>query len=401
MPFYLQEAWERTWQAFYHPATSLFYDCLTANGLDDLPSADEIARQYPNPCGWGTGMEDCMLSAGAVMDILCFRSAAGDPLAAKQAEDVLKGLVLASTCHGKPGFFARSVSPFDGRSCYIDSSRDQFTLAVYALWRCFKNFPECRDTARELLVNTARYCEQVITPEGNGNLLRLDGRPGVFSTVWHAAPHEMLRLPMFYAAAWEASGDGHWQELALQYALPGIEATLKMNEADLWWWDITVSQMQISLAVLSAIPIGDTLLHKKYCQAMQMTTAHALKLFRKELEEAEAFTGDWTTPAPDWRNCPMRLLQPPHTPAKDGVLEGFIYANPRRPEEFQQVMDHTRSLGNLLFTLTLDQEAVPDADMLPRYRKLLEKMDFKNMNVNGILQLQQGLWSAVNRHWTE
>ena len=75
MTLYLQDAWERIWSAFFHPATSLFYDCLTENGLHSLPTPQEIAKQYPNPCGWSTGMEDSMLSAGAAMDILRFRHA--------------------------------------------------------------------------------------------------------------------------------------------------------------------------------------------------------------------------------------------------------------------------------------------------------------------------------------
>lgn len=400
MTFHLQDAWERAWSSLYHPATSLFYDCLTENGLQTLPAPEEIARQHPNPCGWGTGMEDSMLSAGAVMDILHLRHAAGDQDAPEQAKAVLNGLILASTCHGKYGFFARSVCPFDGKSCYFNSSRDQFTLAVYAAWRAFRSFPELRCDARDLLVNTARYCEKIITPGSDGNLLRLDGRPGLVSSVWHAAAHEMLRLPMFYAAAWDATGDDHWKDLALQYAHPGADATLKMNEEGLWWWDITVSQMQISLAVLTSIAIGDDALHQKYRKAMLLTRAHTLELFRKQLKEAEAFTGDWTVPAPDWRNCPMQLAQGPDIPGKDGVFEGFTYANPRRPAEFHQVMESTRSLGNLLFALSLDPAAEPEPDMLPRYRKLLDKMDFKNMNVDGILQLQQGLWWAASRRWT-
>lgn len=400
MTLYLQDAWERIWSAFFHPATSLFYDCLTENGLHSLPTPQEIAKQYPNPCGWSTGMEDSMLSAGAAMDILRFRHAAGDKNALEQAKAVLQGLILASSCHGKDGFFARSVSPFDGKSCYFNSSRDQFTLAVYAAWRCFRNFHELKNDARTLLVNTARYCAKVITPESDGNLLRLDGRPGIVSTVWNAAPHEMLRLPMFYAAAWDATGDEHWRELALKYANPGVDATLKMNEADLFWWDITVSQMQISLTVLSNIPIGDENLHRKYQKAMALNRVHILELFRKQLTDAENFKGSWTVFAPNWRTCPMRLLQPPFVPEKDGVFEGYVYANPKRPDEFHQVMEYTRGLGNLLFSLSLDPMAEPDPDMLPRYRKILDKMDFKQMNVNGILQLQQGLWSAVNRNWT-
>lgn len=400
MTLYLQDAWLRAWQGLFSPATDLFYDCLTVKGLAHLPTPEEIARQYPNPCGWGTGMEDSMLSAGAAMDILRYRHVAGDPEAQKQAQRVLQGIRLAASCHGKRGFFARSVSPSDGKSCYINSSRDQFTLAVYALWLAFRSFPECRDGAREVLVHAASYCENTITPESDGNLLRLDGRPGLVSTIWHAAPHEMLRLPMCYAAAWEASGDEHWQKLALQYAIPGIEATLQMNEADLWWWDITVSQMQISLAVLAAIPMGDGALHRKYLQAMEMTSAHTLPLFREKLAEAEAFTGDWTCPAPDWRQCPMTLRKDELLTGDDGIFEGYTYAIPRRDPAFQEVMELTRSLGNLLFTLSLDPAAMPDPGMLLRYRKLLEQMDFNNMNVNGILQLQQGWWSAASRNWT-
>ena len=133
---------------------------------------------------------------------------------------------------------------------------------------------------------------------------------------------------------------------------------------------------------------------------MALNRVHILELFRKQLHNAETFTGDWTAAAPDWRTCPMRLLQPPAVPKEDGVFEGFTYANPKRPPEFHQVMEYTRSLGNLLFALALDPAAEPDPDMLPRCRDLLDKMDFKHMNVNGILQLQQGLWSAASRNWT-
>ena len=45
--------------------THLFYDYLTSyeaeRELNHLPITVEANRQYPNDCGYGTGMEDCMI----------------------------------------------------------------------------------------------------------------------------------------------------------------------------------------------------------------------------------------------------------------------------------------------------------------------------------------------------
>ena len=60
-----EQAWEVTWSRFYLPRTHLFYDYLTSyepgRGLAHLPTASEVARQVPNECGYGTGMEDGMI----------------------------------------------------------------------------------------------------------------------------------------------------------------------------------------------------------------------------------------------------------------------------------------------------------------------------------------------------
>ena len=180
----LRPAWERVWQSLFRPETGLFYDYLSdLPDLGHLPTPEEIARCFPNPCGWGTGMEDGMLSAGAAMDILRLRrELGGDPDAGEMAEAVLSGICRAATVHGTPGFLARSVSPKDGRSCYLNSSRDQFTLGVYGAWRFLRHFPDAASAARdavcELLASVARYCEKVVTPENRYDLLRWSPRSG-------------------------------------------------------------------------------------------------------------------------------------------------------------------------------------------------------------------------------
>jgi hypothetical protein len=58
----MDQAWKVSWKRFYLPKTNLFYDYLSSyeSGaeLGHLPTADEVARQDPNECGYGTGMED-------------------------------------------------------------------------------------------------------------------------------------------------------------------------------------------------------------------------------------------------------------------------------------------------------------------------------------------------------
>ena len=67
----IDQAWDVSWDRFYNKDTHQFYDYLTSYNKGDelahLPTADEVSRQYPNVYGYGTGMEDCMISAGVMM----------------------------------------------------------------------------------------------------------------------------------------------------------------------------------------------------------------------------------------------------------------------------------------------------------------------------------------------
>ena len=62
----IEQAWQVTWTRFYRPETHLFYDYLSSyepgKELGHLPTAAEVQRQFPNPCGYSTGMEDGMIA---------------------------------------------------------------------------------------------------------------------------------------------------------------------------------------------------------------------------------------------------------------------------------------------------------------------------------------------------
>jgi len=101
----VDQMWEVTWKRFYLPQTHLFYDYLTSyepgRELAHLPTADEVRRQDPNECGYGTGMEDCMISAGTMLSLIVDRHVVTheEELRAR-ARDVVAGIRLCATAHG-------------------------------------------------------------------------------------------------------------------------------------------------------------------------------------------------------------------------------------------------------------------------------------------------------------
>lgn len=123
------------WEKLYCEKTSLFYDriCKGDDRFAELPTLDEISKQFPNPCGWSTGMEDCSINAGHMLEILSLQHTVSYENISTKVECVIKGIHLCQSVHGKIGFLVRGVSPFDKKSCYFNSSRDQITIGCRRL----------------------------------------------------------------------------------------------------------------------------------------------------------------------------------------------------------------------------------------------------------------------------
>jgi hypothetical protein len=64
----IDQAWNVVWSRFFQKDVQTFGDYLSSyesgKELAHLPTAEEVRRQYPNPCGYGTGMEDGMILGG-------------------------------------------------------------------------------------------------------------------------------------------------------------------------------------------------------------------------------------------------------------------------------------------------------------------------------------------------
>ncbi|MBR2973342.1 MAG: hypothetical protein IKC41_03915 [Clostridia bacterium] len=210
-------AWETVFKRFYCEETKLLYDYVTdvaKRGFDHLPTPEEIAVCLPNPRGWGTGMEDSALNGSCLLEALLSAYAlCKDQKLKALAKDIAEGLLSLE----QKGFVARSISPKDKKSFYPESSRDQYTHYVYALFSYFKSElcdAEIKEKIKDSLVRIAKKCERDITTENDFQMLRFDGKIGIVGKMWGAvSPHEWLRLPMFYMAAYQVSGDKHFKEL--------------------------------------------------------------------------------------------------------------------------------------------------------------------------------------------
>ena len=63
---------------FLVPETEQLADFLGADGLAGLPTPDEVGRAFPDRHGYGTGQEDAMIHAGAMLDALAARAEAAE-----------------------------------------------------------------------------------------------------------------------------------------------------------------------------------------------------------------------------------------------------------------------------------------------------------------------------------
>jgi hypothetical protein len=226
------EAWRATWDRFYEERTHLFYDRVCsydpARRLAFLPTPEEAARQYPNCNGWGTGMEDCAISGGVVMSMICDRYAATGDLGLREAgAKAFAGLVALTKHSASEGFVIRGLCPTDGRSHYCESSRDQYTWYVYGLWRYCRS-PLATDaekaTARRIITAVCARMERNVVPEHDYHIGRDDGTfDGLVDKMWNNDAHEIARLPMIYAIGADLTGDKRWRDLAAKFSPEAAE----------------------------------------------------------------------------------------------------------------------------------------------------------------------------------
>lgn len=371
--------WKVTWERFYLPRTNQFYDYLTSyesdRGLAHLPTAAEVKRQYPNECGYDTGMEDGMISAGVLLSLIIDRHAVtGEEFLRERALEVFRGIQRSATAHGVPGFLARAVCPEDLTSVYPNSSRDQYTHAVHGLW-LYANSPLCSPgTHKEIATTLSAIADRMtrhVTPENNYDSLRADGSRDTrgISRMWEVDAHEAARLPMIYAAAWDVTKNPAYHERYRHYIEPAVNQSSPISDRCATY---ALLQMQASLELLLSLE-KEPALQEKIRQALEMVAARCAE--RAVAADKRAKDLDLTRLCTDWRTG-----------------EGLSPKGHYRP-----VWYNIRESGEA----ALAQLVVAHQPFPPAQQTLLEaaitRLDPERVSSCGIFYLQAAYWKALRR----
>lgn len=203
------------WDHFIHADTQMLYDYWWGEpGFRWLPTPEQIAREFPNAPGWGTGMENCALNAAQVLPGALLRhSIAPDSRTEYEAQTLLAGLLRLFRVARDPGFLPRGVA-LDGVSHYPNSSADQYTMVLYAL-HAWCTYPmasaaqkqQIRDIWQRVLLRWERHDWQD---------RREDGAPAMYGGMDRIAPDRGSRLLAALLGGAVVTGDQHWHDVYRQ-----------------------------------------------------------------------------------------------------------------------------------------------------------------------------------------
>lgn len=375
------------WSRFFLPKTNLVYECLSSfdekTCQNHLPTVEEVKRQFPNPCGYATGMEDCAILGGTVLSALVDKYDAQQKHFKQTSENARKILTGLDSLVQPDGFVARGLCPEDGKSFYINSSIDQYTHLVHGMWK-FYNSPMSNDADKKKIANAlTRISERLIRnvkKENDFCSLRADGKPCALriSRFTFEKPHASARQAMIYCATWQATGDNKYYNLYRKLIYDAIACSEEIKITG--WTPIwAMLQMQFSLEVLHDMETDVALkerifnLMQKVADLSNTQTKRVVKKFNNS--ELETLYGDWRNP-PAWRNqCG--------------------YSVPKLGKS-RDVWRAIRETGELPLIASLANN--PPKEMLDIYKYALEKVDPMRCASCGIIFHWATYWSLkVNK----
>jgi formylglycine-generating enzyme required for sulfatase activity len=379
----VEQAWRASWDRFHHDGTHLFYDFVCSYNPEKrwtgLPTPEETRRAYPNPNGWGTGMEDCAISGGLMMAMICDRFAATQDASLRPfAQKVFAGLVSLGTLGATDGFVIRGLCPADGRSHYPESSRDQYTWYVYGLWRYFHSplsQPEEKNTMRRII---AAICARMERNVVAANDYRIGKDTGEFDSIvdkmWENKAHEVARLPMFYAIGADMTGDPHWQDLADRYA-PEAAAKSKQESTETPY---ALLQQQVSMHALYVLEKTPAL-KQQWLEAMRLVADRAERYLMRCLQYRVPSATDVSL---DWRTWPLRR-------GSGG------YQVPTHPDSIKAEIHAIREPAEAALTLLLcpQRSLTPEQTVLLRH--IIAQVDSTKVVFYGHYYTQAAFWKAV------
>lgn len=383
-----QEAWNRSWEWYFHPTTGLFYDyvCGTdhAERFQFLPTPEEISVQCPNANGWGTGMEDSSINAGVWMGMICDRyEVTGEEHLREAASRVYEGMALCGTLSESTGLVLRSVSPQDATSHFMESSRDQYTWHAYGLWRF--SHSELADASQreaigQIMTAVCERMERNIRPGPTDyHICNENGKPGLVDKMWLVDPHEVARLPMLYAICADLTGEAHWSDMCNQYARQAAEESLQVPD-DGRTAVYAYLQEQVSLEAMYELAGAATPLQNAWLRALEFVEQRVSVFPARSRGYAPL---DVTSLDMNWRHWEFS--------------NQYGYHVPRWPEPLRREQEAVRDAGESQLAQLMCPTWQPAEDWLALLAQTLCQIDYSVSVGYGIFYPLAAYWRAVRR----
>jgi hypothetical protein len=383
----MDQAWQIAWSRFFQKDVQTFMDYLSnyeaGKELAHLPSAEEVGRQYPNPCGYSTGMEDGMILGGAMLSLICDRFAVtGEKSLHDSAAQVFGGMRRCATVHRVPGFIARNVCVEDRKSIYINSSRDQYTHFVHGLWKYYHSplaDEATKAEIRAILAAVAERMVQFVTPANDYDFCRADGQrcPLGICRMWNVQAHEAARLPMIYAAAWDTTGDERYRQQWRKYVADAVSQSAAPDKNKPAY---ALLQMQCSLELLYQLEP-----EKELKNTISTTMKHVSELAERRLNYtlkgiAKKSAEEMRMLGPDWRQVKEWKDQ-----------KGYL--NPQWGP-YREIWHLTREAGeSALIPLMVDSPAI-SPEQKQQLHEVILQTDYLHNSSCGIIYHLAAYWKA-------
>lgn len=270
-----------------------------------------------------------------------------------------------------PGFLARAVCAKDLKSIYVNSSRDQYTHAVHGLWLYSHSplcSPETKRTIGGVLSAIADRMTRNVTPENDYDSLRANGARDTrgISRMWNVKGHEAARLPMIYAAAWDATGKQEYFDLYRKYVGLAVRQSFVVEE---WQPTYALLQMQVSMELLKSLE-QDPALQKQMSAIMAMVSKRcAARALRADRNAPKL---DLTMTCSDWRTG-----------------EGLSSKG-----KYRAVWYNIRESGEAALAQLVDQEVTFPAEQQSLLARAITRLDYDRVSSCGIFYLQAAYWKA-------
>ena len=184
--------------------------------------------------------------------------------------------------------------------------------------------------------------------------------------MWNVKGHEAARLPMIYAAAWDATGKQRYFALYREYLEPAVEQSFVVEK---WQPTYALLQMQASLELLESLEEAPKL-KRQMRRIMAMVSDRCAA--RAVQADRNAQKLDLTMLCSDWRTG-----------------EGLSSEG-----QYREVWYNIRESGEAALAQLVDQGQEFSVEQQTLLTRAIRRLDYDKVSSCGIFYLQAAYWKA-------